>query len=364
MPDFNLLGQRLGNQRLATTSFQTPEQVVAWRGAVQAQDVAGARWALGLRANGLTDDVVEQAFDSGRILRTHVLRPTWHFVSPADIRWMLALTGPRVHGFNAYYYRKLELDRRTLSRSHRVFECVLQGGRHLTRLELADSLDRNRIPACGQRLAALVMHAELEGVVCSGPRRGNQFTYALLEERVARAPTLKPNEALAELTRRYFASHGPATVRDFAWWSGLSVREVKTGIAMIKPALDQRVRGDLTYWVPTTNAPTFRIQSTAYLLPTYDEYLIAYKDRDEVVAPSRARSVLERAAGEFGQHLVIDGRLEGSWRRVMKSASMSIEVLTYARLSQEKTRALNQAARRHAAFLKMPVTVTQSRATT
>jgi hypothetical protein len=245
-----------------------------------------------------------------------------------------------------------------------VFERALQGGRHLTRLELADRLERNRIPARGQRLAALVMHAELEGVVCSGPRRGHQFTYALLEERVARAPTLKPNEALAELTRRYFASHGPATVRDFAWWSGLSVREVKTGIAMVKPTLDQRVRGDLTYWVPTTNGPSFRIHGTAHLLPTYDEYLIAYKDRDEVVAPSRARSVLERAAGEFGQHLVIDGRLEGSWRRVMKSASMSIEVLTYARLSKEKTRALNRAARRHAAFLKMPVTVTQSRVTT
>jgi Winged helix DNA-binding domain len=360
MPGFDLLGRRLDNQRLAGPPLPTPERVVRWLGAVQAQDFAGARWALGLRARDVTDAAVTKAFDEGRLLRTHILRPTWHFVAPADIRWMLALTAPRVHAVNAYYYRKFELSAATFARARRVFEQALRDDRYLTRVDLGLALQRQRIAATGTRLAALVMHAELDGVICSGPRRGKQFTYALLDERVPKANTLTREEALAELTRRYFASHGPATKRDFAWWSGLGSREVKAGVALVKSALEPVVRGDVTYWTAATKGAAAHNTATAHLLPTYDEYLIAYKDRGEVVEASRARSILERGAGEFRQHLVIDGRLAGSWRSLRQPECVTVEVAPYARLSTRESRAVKAAARSYGDFLGLPVTVTES----
>ena len=228
---FHLVRERLRNQSLAVSRLRTPGEVVAWLGAAQAQDYAGAKWALGLRAKGLTDAAVEQAFDEGAILRTHILRPTWHFVAPADIRWMLALSAPRVHAVNAYAYRTFELDAAVLARSRAALERALAGGRQLTRLELAKVLQRAGVQADGPRLAHVMMHAELDAVICSGARRGKQFTYALLEERAPRAKVLPRDEALAELTRRYFASHGPATLRDYVWWSGLTARDARAGMA-------------------------------------------------------------------------------------------------------------------------------------
>ena len=204
---------RLRQQQLARGDGTSPSDVVRWLGAVQAQDYAGARWALGLRVKGTTDEDVARAFDAGTILRTHMLRPTWHFVAPEDIRWVQALTAPRVHAANCSYYRKLELDDRLLARSRAVFERTLDGGAHRTRTELASALARAGIVADGHRLAYLVMHAALERVICSGPRRGKQFTYARLDERAPGARTLARDEALAALTRHYFSSHGriPAT---------------------------------------------------------------------------------------------------------------------------------------------------------
>ena len=228
----DLVRMRLRNQKLARSEFREPGDVVAWLGAAQAQDYPSAKWAIGMRANGITDADVERAFNEGTVLRTHFLRPTWHFVTPADIRWMLTLSGPRVHAVNASYYRKFGLDSATLARSRATLERALQSGTHLTRSELASALRRAGIAADGPRLAYLVMHAELDQVICSGARRGKQFTYALLDQRVQGVATVARDEALAELTRRYFSSRGPATLRDYVWWSGLTVRDARAGIEM------------------------------------------------------------------------------------------------------------------------------------
>lgn len=224
-PEIDLVRRRFHNQKLARSRFHRPAEVVAWLGAIQAQDYAGAKWAIGLRSTGLRDAGIEQAFNEGAILRTHLMRPTWHFVTPADIRWILALTAPRVHAVNAYSYRKFGLDRGIFARSRVAFERALQGGKQLTRLELASVLGRAGIPAESLRLAYLMMQAELDGVICSGARRGNQFTYALLDERAPHVKNLEREEALAELTRRYLSSHGPATLSDYVWWSGLTARD-------------------------------------------------------------------------------------------------------------------------------------------
>ena len=203
-----------------------------WLGAVQAQDYHGAKWALALRTRGVDSAALDRAFDAGAFLRTHVMRPTWHFVAPEDLRWLLALTGPRVHAVNAHPYRAFELDAPLFRRAHALLTRALRGGRSLTRLELATALEAGGIAARGQRLAYIVMHAEIDALVCSGPMRGKQHTYMLLEERVPPAPALARDEALATLARRYFTSHGPATAHDFAWWSGLTVADAREGVAL------------------------------------------------------------------------------------------------------------------------------------
>src|SRR5215207_3273640 len=200
MKNFDIVRQRLHNQRLSTTTFTNPSDLVGWLGAVQSQDYAAAKWALGQRIKNATDDAIEQAFNAGLILRTHVMRPTWHFVRPEDIRWMLALTAPRILTQSATYFRKLELDKSIFKRSNAVITKALKGGKQLTRAELMSVLKLNGIANDNLlRFTYLIVHAELNGVICSGARRGKQFTYALLDERVPQTRTRERDEALAEL---------------------------------------------------------------------------------------------------------------------------------------------------------------------
>jgi len=353
----DIVRQRLRNQRLESSDFQEPDEVVAWLGAVQAQDFAGAKWAVGLRARGITDAAVGHAFDTGSILRTHVLRPTWHFVAPADIRWMLALTSPRVHAMNAPYYRKCGWDRRIFARSRAVFERVLQGGTQLTRSELAAALRRAGIVADGMHLAYLMMRAELDAVICSGARRGKQFTYALVADRAPRARVLDREAALAELTRRYFTSHGPATLRDYAWWSGLTVREARTGVDMLKNTLVEDTIDGRTYWLAPPRAARHGRSMRSrpvFLLPNYDEYLIAYRDRGCVL---ESRPAARSGAVEYPHHLVVDGKVRGSWKRSLGATTAAVEVCPFKPIKERDAAAVAAAAVRYGRFLDMPATL-------
>ena len=336
-----LLVERLRNQKLVASSCRTAEAVVAHLGAVQSQDYTGAVWAVGMRAPGLVDADVEASFTAGRILRTHVLRPTWHFVTPADIRWMLALTGPRVQTRMRTYDQALGLDAKLYAKARTLIERALEGGHFLTREELSAALRRGRIEATGQRLAHLVMHAELEGGICSGPRRGKQFTYALLAERAPRARQLGPEEALAELARRYFASHGPASLRDFVWWSGLRVKDAATGAALAKAD------------VLATGPPRSRAAGADYLLPNYDEYLIAYRDRDAVV-DEPVRNLGFTSDREFPHQVVLEGRVAGSWRREMTATRATVTLKTYKPLGKRQLRALAAQAATLGRFFARP----------
>ena len=361
----DLLRQRLANQKLVASALSSPADVVAWFGAMQAQEYPAARWALGLRAKGLTDAAVAQAFDTGSILRTHAMRPTWHFVAPADIRWLQTLTGPRVQTLNTYYARKNGLDAKTVARSRTVIERTLRGGQHRTRTEIAAALAKAGIPAAGQRLAYLMMGAELDQVICSGPRRGKQFTYALLDERAASARDLPRDEALGELTRRYFTSHGPATLRDYVWWSGLTMKDVRRGVEIAGRALVQETFGDLTCW-SAAPAPGFtrrslggggsRATSSAYLLPIYDEYLIAYKDRRATAQAATPNPAVATIDG-YAHWLIVDGLFSGTWRRVDTPEGVEVSVALGRSLTAANHAAVAAAARRYGAFLGSPVVV-------
>lgn len=343
---------RLANQRLGREKFRRPGQVVAWLGAVQAQDFAAAKWALGQRLHDATDADVERAYEDGAILRTHVMRPTWHFLAPHDIRSVLTLTAPGVHAANARMYRTLELDRRLLSRCHAVFTNALRDGNYLTRAELAERLRRNRIEATGQRLAYILMHAELDALICSGPRRGKQFTYALLDERAPQTKPLGRDEALARWTLRYFKSHGPAQLVDFAWWSGLPMRDAKRGLELVTPKLAHAVIDGKTYWF----APGMRAikpkRPTALLLSIYDEYTIAYRDRS-VIAGDRTIEKLLAMGNALTSVLIVDGQIAGTWKRVLAGGRVDIATNLFRPLRTGERQALRAAAARYAAFLEM-----------
>ncbi len=325
-------------------------------GAVQAQDYPAALWALGLRTQNATEASVEQACTAGTILRTHVMRPTWHFVRPADIRWLLALTAPRVKALLAYYDRKLEVDAAVLARSHAVVTHALQGGKQLTRTELGAYLAQAGIAITDlQRLGHLMMHAELDGLICSGARRGKQFTYALLDERVPLVPALTRDEALAALTRRYFSGHGPATLKDFGWWSGLAAADVKAGLELVQGQLVHEVVAGQTYWlaapVPFVSDPS----PTAYLLPNYDEYAVAYSDRSAIVDPAHVAQGDPARSIYFGHMIVLDGQVVGAWQRVLSKGAVTVTAQTFVPLTAAEHAAFAAAAQRYGAFLGLPL---------
>jgi hypothetical protein len=351
-----IAAQRLRNQRISRPQRCEPVDVVQRLGAVQAQEYSAAKWAIALRMSGTTrDEEIERAFDEGKILRTHVLRPTWHFVSPTDIRWMLELTAPHVQRRTATYYRRHGLDQKTLTRATLAIERALSDGQFLSRAELAAGLRRVGLELASFPLMLLMMHTELEGVTCSGPRRRKHHTYGLLALRVPPAPRLSHDEALATLTRRFFASHGPATVRDFVWWSGLATADAKRGLE-INRGRSEWIDG-LTYWTigRRANAPA---ANGTHLLPVYDEYLVAYRDR-AAVPHHTATTVNTQPPRAAGLHhaLIVGGQVAGLWRSVRLRRGTAVEVATTRRLSASERSGIAEAAQRYGRFLDGPVSL-------
>lgn len=353
----NITGLRIRNQHLAGTSIETPEAMVRALGAVQSQDYPGGKWGLGLRMPGLTDDVVEDAFTAGRILRTHVMRPTWHFVAPEDIRWLLALTAPRVNTASGSIYRRYGLDAAAFKRSSAVIAKALRGGKHLTREELRGHLERAGIEITETtHMACYMMHAELDGLICSGPRRGKQFTYALVDERVPKAKALTRDEALVELTRRYFRTRGPATLHDYAWWSGLSMADVRKGVAELGSELVEETVAGRSFWLAADFAtPAKEPSPTAHLLPNYDEYFIGFRDRSDIAESAPPKVALEHGGALAAHILIVDGMTVGGWNRAVKPNEAVIELKLLRPLSKREARAVDAAARRYEAFLGIPV---------
>ena len=346
----DIINWRLRNQRLTGTPLATPADAVSWLGAVQAQEYGDATWALALRTRRTGGEDIERSFAAGAILRTHVLRPTWHFVSPADIRWMLSLTGPRISRAMATYHRRFELDAAVFRKSEKAIAGALRDGAQRTRQELKTALQRAGVNTDGaQRLAFLTIQAEVDAVMCSGGRRGNQFTYALLDDRVPATRTLSRDAALAELTRRYFTSHGPAQLHDFTWWSGLTVADARAGLEMIGRELAAETHDGRTYWSAPTTVRALAKPEPANLLGLYDEYLIAYKDRS--AALDLARWKRATALDPFSAPVIAGGRAIGSWKKKVTGGRAVITLTPFGRLGRSETRAVDGAAGRYAAFL-------------
>lgn len=319
--------RRLLNQQVARPKFGSAQDLVSWMGAIQAQDYGMAKWALGMRLSGFTEALVDKALDAGDILRTHLLRPTWHLVASRDIRWLLQLTAPQVQARLRSRQKELGLTPEILSRSRKIIEKALAAGDHLTRADLVLAFQRGRLGADGQRAAHLLVAAELDGLICSGRKKGKKQTYALLEARVPRARKLNREEALARLARKYFTSHGPATLRDFVWWSGLPVGEAKRGIALAGTSLRSFAGGKAVYWHSPSEAGKIS-GSSVHLIPAYDEFIISYQDRSPSLSAGLRKEVIS-SNGLFRPVLVVNGQEAGLWRRAVKRRTMRIEAAVF-----------------------------------
>ena len=347
--------ESIAGRRLQNLSISSPARgssvvgLVERFGAVQAQDYGAAKWAVGVRLSGARGADVDRAFDEGRLLRTHVMRPTWHFVTPATIGWLLELTAPRVDQACAFRNRYVGLDAATRTRSQRIMRAALRGERYLTREELASALERSGLAARGIRLAAILIAAELDAVVCSGPRRGRLFTYALFEERVPAARPMARDRAREELARRYFRTHGPATARDFSWWSGLTKASAREAIEMLPDLRSELLEGK-TYWsMPARRRPAS--PAPVHLLPAFDEYIVGYRDRDAVPY----RWPMAGGARAFLGTVFAGAELVGSWRRVETRGTAAIELQLGRPLARRERRALEEQIERLSAYRDEPV---------
>jgi hypothetical protein len=353
-PD-QFIARRMRAQRLTAPMAADPAAVVAWFGAVQAQEYGPAKWGLAQRAPGLTDAQLDRALADGTIIRTHGPRPTWHFIAPADIRWVLTAVAPRVQLRSRTMYRTYEIDTGLVTRARRIVEKTLAGGRFATRVAVGKALAEKGIEASGIRLGLIMFVLELDQVVCSGPRQGKQFTYALFDERVRNALVLTPEEARTALAARYVASHGPVTVSDFVWWSGLTVGEAKRAFESVSPSLRTERLDEHTYWsAPSEPKATRRAVPPVHLLPIYDEYFIAYRDRRPTAAllpPSAPPDPMD----SFTNLLCVDGRFGGFWRRTMGSRAVAVQLLPYRTLGRAHVAAAEEAAGRFAAFVGLPL---------
>lgn len=348
----NIPFYRMVNQQMTGTGFTRAAELVQWMGCIQAQDFAGAKWAIGSRIEGITEAAVEKEFNEGRFLRTHVLRPTWHFVSPGDIRWMLRLSAPKIKALSKNYHRNLNITSSILKRSRAVLEKSLAGGQHLNRQELTARLQKARINTDDIRLSFLLMDAELDGVICSGPRKGKQFTYALLEERVAPAAPLSRQESLGELAKRYFTSRGPATLPDFAWWGGLRLSDAREGLEQCRQWLVNEVVNGQAYWFSAGAPPPSRVAGGAakavYLLPAFDEYAIGYKDRNDILPADRT---VKTGNGIFKPIIIAGGKMAGGWQRELAKDGVKVALAPFRPLSQAAERQVRAAVRRYGKFL-------------
>lgn len=341
---------RLSNQGITAVRGQSVGEIVAWMGAMQAQDAAMSRCAVGVRLPGCTEQTVLSAIDEGSIFRTHVLRPTWHLVSADDIYWMLALTASRIKSGMNTRNTQLELDSAVMVKCEALFEKELAGGKSRTREDLVALLENADIQNVDNRASHVFMLAELDGLICSGPSRGGKATYALLEERAPRPAPLPKEEALDKLARRYLRSRGPATLPDFIWWSGLPVRDARLAFDLVRAEFHSETMGGQTWLFPEPASPAEALNPGVQLLPAFDEYLIAYRDRSACL-PEEHFSKAVSNNGIFWPILVVDGQVAGTWSRSFKKSSVEVVIHPFTPLSPDRMDDVKQAAISYANYI-------------
>jgi hypothetical protein len=347
-----LSSRRLEAQLISRTSFTQLEQVVAWLGAVQAQDYLGALWAVGLRLENAREAVVERALAERRIVRSWPMRGTLHLLAAADARWMTELLAPRTAPAVARRMNALGLDEAILRKARRVLLKRLEGGQRLTRPDAYALLEERGIPTHDQRGLHVLMQLALEGLVCFGPREGKQQTFVLFDEWQPGARLLPRDEALATLAVRYFTSHGPATIEDLAWWSGLTLTDARLAARSAANRLGTETRAGTQYWFDPGGNPRATATDGAFVLPAFDEFLVGYRDRSHALDERHTSRVL--GGGIFTPVVVVRGRVAGTWRRTIARGSVVCETGLFGPLGRSRSAAVERALDRYAQFVELP----------
>ncbi len=354
----DIITHRLHNQQLVGTQFKTPGEVVAWFGAVQAQDYPGGKWAVALRLPGATDKDIEAAIADRSIIRTWPMRGTLHFVAARDIRWMLEVLASRALAGAAGRHRQLELDEATFARSRDVLTGALEGGKTLSRPAMYQTLEAAGISTEGQRGIHILGRLAQEGLICFASHEGKQPAFALLDEWAPDAPRLERDAALVELARRYFTSHGPATIQDFVWWSGLTVADARSGLERARSHLVEAKVSGQSYWLPPDTPAVRPAPPFVHLLPAYDEYMVAYRDRNAALHAAHSRRLSPPNSVVLGPIIVVDGQFAGAWKRNTSKDRVDIKAQPILPLSDAERQALAHVANRYGDFMGLRARLT------
>ncbi|GAA6766203.1 winged helix DNA-binding domain-containing protein [Flavobacterium sp. CGRL1] len=347
---------RLVSQKLYKTEKGSPQEIVCHLGAMQAQDYAMAKWAIGSRCDA-SEKEIEEAINSAQIIRTHILRPTWHFVSANDIYWMLDLSGPQVQKMTISAVKKYGFDIKKLDKTIHSIEKLLSGNTHLTRDEIMQELDIKRTSKEDFLSAAIMMHAELDGLVCNGKMKGKQITYALLEERVKKPKTnFTKEEALAKLAKRYFESHGPATLLDFSWWSGFAPTICKKAINAIELQINSTDINNETYYFTNQGSNENSFRESVHFLPAFDEILISYKTREASFLSDHQTKVFTNN-GIFKPIILENGKVIGIWKRTIKKDHAKIETEFFNETESSKKEILFEGIKSFEKYLETKVII-------
>lgn len=348
----NIPNIRLLNQQLLNPLFREPKELVSWMGAMQAQNYSMVKWAVGMRLKSVTIQAVEKALHEGEILRTHVMRPTWHLVAAEDIRWMLKLSAQRIISANDSFAKGYDLDipNELYTKAHDLLEKILCGKKSLTKQEIAEHFNRSGIVADNRRMTRFMARAEQEGIICSGENRGSKCTYALLEERVPPMPELTKDESLARLARSYFRSHSPAVLQDFIWWSGLPISDAKQAVYLIASELTTEQWKEQTWYIHDTCRTRGKLSGHIHLLPSYDEYLLGYKDRTDVL-PLEHYSKAFTNNGLFFPIVLHNGQVIGNWDKSEKKKSVDLKYSWFRQVADMDEETLERERQKFARFL-------------
>ena len=348
----NIPNIRLLNQQLSNPLFREPKELVSWMGAMQAQNYSMVKWAVGMRLKSATIQAVEKALHEGEILRTHVMRPTWHLVAAEDIRWMLKLSAQRIISANDSFAQGYDLDipNEVYTKAHDLLEKILCGKKSLTKQEIAEHFNRSGIVADNHRMTRFMARAEQEGIICSGEDRGSKCTYALLEERVPSMPELTKDESLARLARSYFRSHSPAVLQDFIWWSGLPVSDAKQAVYLIASELTTEQWKEQTWYIHDTCRTRGKLSGHIHLLPSYDEYLLGYKDRTDVLPLEHYPKAFTNN-GLFFPIVLHNGQVIGNWDKSEKKKSVDLKYSWFRQVADMDEETLERERQKFARFL-------------
>ena len=357
----DISGLRLYNQKIIQPSFKKSEEVLSWLGAIQGQDYAGAKWSIGLRLVNAKETDVEDAFNRKQILRTWLMRGTLHMVSSKDLEWMRKLFAPKIIKGNARRYKELELDEPTLFKTNDIIIKALQEKTRLNRKELLAKIEESGISTQGQRAAYMLQRASYDGLICQTNTIRNVANFILIDKSFTDGMTLDRSEAIAELTKRYFKSRGPATIQDFVWWSGLTVAETKAGLEANKSLFCHEMIDGHSYWSPVENLPLKIARNLIHFLPGFDEFLLGYKDRSASLDPKFSNNWCPGNNGMFFPFIVMNGEVVGTWKRGFKKNVVVIEINSFnPQKKLDENPAILDAANKFCKFIDLTLRISNS----